>query len=111
MSNTETIADTALKGTTDKVDKNKEEKKADKPAKKYIPGMYRADKFMRIIKELSFTHVKDANGTIQKTHGTWAKDKNMIIFKKGVETELTADDLKLPAIQRLIDSKIIYRMG
>lgn len=78
---------------------------------KYKPGMYRAEKFMRVIKELSHTHQRDENGKVQKTYGTWANDKNMIIFQKGVERQLTAEDLKLPAIQRLIDSKTIFRVG
>lgn len=79
--------------------------------KQYLPGMYRCDKFMRIIKELSYTHTKDDTGKIRKTHGTWSKAKNMIIFQKGVETRLTEDDLRLPAVRSLIDRKVIYRMG
>lgn len=78
---------------------------------KYLPGMYRSDKYMRIIKALTYTHRKDDAGKVHKTYGTWAKDDNMIIFKKGVETPLTAEDLELPAVQRLVDSKTIYRLG
>lgn len=78
---------------------------------KYKPGMYRSDKFMRVIKELTHTHSRDDSGKIQKTYGTWANDKNMVIFQKGVERPLTEEDLKLPSIQRLIDSKAIFRVG
>ena len=80
-------------------------------SKRYLPGMYRSDRYMRIIKELTHVHRKDDNGKVQKTYGTWVRDDNMIVFKKGVETRLTAEDLTLPAVQRLIDSKIIYRLG
>lgn len=119
MENTEnkTIADVALENNESaqpKVQpKAAEEKAVEKkvPNKKYLAGMYRSDKFMRIIKELTYTHTKDENGKVQKTHGTWAKPQNMIIFQKGVETRLTEADVELPAIQRLIDSKAIYRMG
>lgn len=78
---------------------------------RYKPGMYRSDKFMRVIKELTHTHSRDENGKVQKTYGTWANDKNMIVFQKGVERSLTEEDLKLPAVQRLIDSKTIFRVG
>lgn len=89
------------------------ESKEVKPVKgaKYKPGVYRADKFLRIIKELTYQNKVGADGIVQKTYGTWAKEENMIIFQKGVEKRLTADDLKLVAIQRLIDSKTIYRVG
>lgn len=79
--------------------------------RKYMPGMYRSDKFMRIIKELTYQHAKDENGKIRKTHGTWSNPKNMIVFQKGVETKLTEEDLKLPVIRSLIDRKTIYRLG
>lgn len=82
-----------------------------KPVSKYVPGSYRAEKFLRIIKELTYKNVKNADGKIQKTHGTWATASNMIEFKKGIETILTAEDLELPAIQRLIDTKVIFRVG
>lgn len=81
------------------------------PTSKYKPGVYRADKFMRIIKEITAENKVDANGQVQKTYGTWVRDDNMIIFQKGVEKRLTKEDLALPTIQRLIDSKVIYRVG
>lgn len=95
----ETIAETAIKGA-DSVKKGK-----------YIPGTYRSDKFMRVIKALTYENQKDANGVVQKTYGTWAKESNMIVFQKNQERRLTAEDLELPAIQRLIDSKTIFRVG
>lgn len=79
--------------------------------RKYLPGVYRSEKFMRIIKALTFTHQKDDNGKIQKTYGTWANDKNMIIFPKGKDVRLSKEDVALTAIQRLIDSKVIFRVG
>lgn len=86
---------------------------AAKPAtnSKYQPGVYRADKFMRIIKAITMQHKTDASGQVQKTYGTWTKDDNMIIFQKGVEKRLSAEDVALPTIQRLIDSKAIYKVG
>lgn len=127
MSNTEkTIADIALEGgetaevikeevapVVEEVVKEvkKEVVKPVKPVSKYVPGSYRAEKFLRIIKELTYKNVKNADGKIQKTHGTWATASNMIEFKKGIETILTAEDLELPAIQRLIDTKVIFRVG
>ena len=96
--NTETVLDEALAASA-------------APKAKYKPGMYRSDRFMRIIKELTLTHQKDDSGKVKKTYGTWAKESNMIVFKKGVERYLNAEDLKLMAIQRLIDSKVIYRVG
>lgn len=102
------IADEALDAISDKDD---EKVKKDVSRSHYKPGNYRSDRFLRIIKELSHKHAKDANGNIQKTYGTWATDSNMIVFSKGVERRLTEDELKLPSIQRLIDSKVIYRVG
>ena len=78
---------------------------------KYKEGLYRSDKFLRIIKELTYTHQKDELGRVQKTYGTWANDRNMIVFSKGVERRLGSEELALPAIQRLIDQKTIYRVG
>lgn len=83
----------------------------EEPKKKYIPGMYRSDKFLRVIKELTFQNKKDAAGNVVKTYGTWANDKNVIIFNKNGERRLTEEDLQLTSIQRLIDSKTIYRVG
>lgn len=108
--NTETIADTALAGAT-VPQTGTAAPKSEPTTSKYKPGVYRADKFMRIIKQLSHTHQRDENGKVQKTYGTWATEKNMIIFQKGVEKRLTAEDLALSAVQRLIDSKVIYRVG
>lgn len=109
MTNSEqTTADKALNAT-----KAKQEPvaKEEAPKKKYLPGVYRSDKYMRIIKKLSYEIVKDAAGQVQKTYGTWAVPDNFIIFQKDVEKRLTAEDLKLPAIQNLIDSRVIYRVG
>lgn len=111
--NTETIADTALAGATVP---QAGEGVAPTPTpstapSRYKPGNYRSEKFMRIIKELTHTHQRDDACKVQKTYGTWANDKNMIIFQKGVERPLTAEDLKLPAIQSLIDRKVIFRVG
>lgn len=99
------IADMALENTGKTEDKVKE------PVKKYLPGEYRADKFMRIIKELTTVNKKDAAGNVVKTYATWTKPENMIIFNKGINKRLTEDDLKLESIRRLIDSKTIYRVG
>lgn len=113
---TETIAYKALAGaavpqTGGGVDSTTTPSTAAVTHSKYKPGMYRSDKFMRVIKELTHTHSRDENGKVQKTYGTWANDKNMIIFQKGVERPLNEEDLKLPAVQRLIDSKTIFRVG
>lgn len=78
---------------------------------KYKAGLYRSDKFLRIIKELTYTHQRDELGRVQKTYGTWSNEKNMIIFSKGVERRLSEDEIALPSIQRLIDQKTIYRVG
>lgn len=112
----ETIADKALAGaavpqTGEGVAPIPTPSTASVKSLKYKPGMYRSDKFMRVIKELTHTHSRDENGKVQKTYGTWANDKNMIVFQKGVERPLTEEDLKLPAVQRLIDSKTIFRVG
>lgn len=107
MADTEkTIADVALEES--KVGKTERGKTT---ASGYKPGVYRSDKFLRIIKKLSYSHSKDASGQVQKTYGTWAKDDNMIVFSKGVEKRLTEADLELESIRRLIDSKTIYRVG
>ena len=74
-------------------------------------GSYRADKYLRIIKKLSYKNTVDSKGNIQKTYGTWATAGNMIEFKKGQETYLSEEDLTLQAIQRLIDTKVILRIG
>lgn len=109
MTNSEqTTADKALKAT--KAEPVAKQEVAT-PKKKYLPGVYRSDKYMRIIKKLSYEIVKDAAGQVQKTYGTWAVPDNFIIFQKDVEKRLTAEDLKLPAIQNLIDSRVIYRVG
>lgn len=115
MSNEKTAADRALFGigAAQAPIKNAT---VDKPVEavvntRYLPGIYRSDKYMRIIKQLTYEHRKDSEGKVQKTYGTWARDDNMIIFRKGIETPLTESDVQLPAIQRLIDSKVIYRLG
>ena len=82
-----------------------------KKVSRYVPGYYRADKYLRIIKKLSYKNIVDSKGNIQKTYGTWATAGNMIEFKKGQETYLSEEDLTLPAIQRLIDTKVILRIG
>lgn len=82
-----------------------------KKVSKYVPGYYRADKYLRIIKKLSYKNTVDSKGNIQKTYGTWATAGNMIEFKKGQETYLSEEDLTLQAIQRLIDTKVILRIG
>ena len=116
----QTIADKALAdapveqkvGADDVVVQGAEQKKKyDYDTAKYVPGNYRSDKYFRLIKALTYEHTRDANGNIQKTTGTWAKPSNVIIFQKGVETKLTADDLALPAVRSLIDRKVIYRIG
>lgn len=109
------IADKALNAQAEKpakdAVKNKEATAEKSVSLKYQAGVYRSDKFLRVIKELTYTHAKDDAGHIQKTYGTWANDKNMIIFSKGAERRLTEEELKLPVIQRLIDTKVIYRVG
>lgn len=82
-----------------------------KKVSKYVSGYYRADKYLRIIKKLSYKNTVDSKGNIQKTYGTWATAGNMIEFKKGQETYLSEEDLTLQAIQRLIDTKVILRIG
>lgn len=77
----------------------------------FKPGIYRAEKQMRIIREITYKDVKDANGQVTKTYGTWAKPENMINFVKGGEVHLTAADVALPAIQNLIKNKTIFRVG
>lgn len=117
----DSIADTALGGVnksavsqvkkvTAPVVKKAVETPSDTP-RRYLEGFYRSDRFMRIIKELTFEHAKDENGKVRKTHGTWSKASNMIIFQKGVETQLTDADLTLPAVRSLIDRKIIFKVG
>ena len=105
MSKESTIANEALASIDASATKSTSKKST------YKAGLYRSDKFLRVIKSLSYEHRKDANGTVQKTYGTWAKDDNMIIFQKGVPRELTESDLQLPTIRRLIDSKAIFKVG
>lgn len=102
-----TIAEEALKASEEK----EEKKAAETSGSKYKPGVYRSEKFLRIIKALTYQHKKDANGQVQRTYGTWATKDNVIVFQKGVEKRLSAEDVELQAIQRLIDSKVIYRVG
>lgn len=111
MTNSEqTIADKALAATETKA-KAVEKKAEVKSVSKHKAGVYRSDKYMRIIKALTVQHHKDSTGQITKTYGTWAKDDNFITFNKGVEKRLTQEEVDLPAIQNLIDSKVIYRVG
>ena len=112
MTNTEkTIAEQALETAEAKAIKKTASKAVEKQTTKYKGGMYRSDKFMRIIKTLSYEHQKDASGQIQKTYGTWSRENNVIVFQKNTEIRLSDEDVALPTIQRLIDSKSIYRVG
>lgn len=115
--NTKTIGEEALEKANSKeapkTETKTEEVKAEtkKAEPKFKGGLYRSDKFLRIIKRISYEHQKDDAGKIQKTYGTWAKADNFIIFSKGVEKRLTDEEVALPAVQRLIESKAIFRVG
>lgn len=78
---------------------------------KYVEGLYKAIRPIRVVKKLSHMDKKNTDGTIARTFGTWAaKPENFIFFSNKTAVTLTKEDLKLKQIQQLIDNGTIFRV-
>ena len=78
---------------------------------KYVEGLYKSIKPIRVVKKLSHMDKKNSDGTIARTFGTWAsKADNFIFFSNNKSVKLAKEDLKLKQIQQLIDNGTIFRV-
>lgn len=78
---------------------------------RYVEGLYRSIRPIRVVRELSHMDKKNSDGTIARTFGTWAaKPDNFLFFSDTVSVMLTKKDLKLKQIQQLIDNGTIFRV-
>lgn len=74
-----------------------------------IKKYYTSDKTFQVIRYLSTKSApKETGKGIRQTYATWTGEENFISFAPGKATGLTAEDLELPQIKKLISNHIIY---
>ena len=78
---------------------------------KFTPGWYEANEPVTVITSLNFKSKKNKDGTVDKTWGLWASDKDAFIkFVPGTPVELTQEQVDLENVKQLIENRILKRV-
>ena len=74
------------------------------------PGNYVCDRDLRVIKKLETRSAYKADGTVQRTFGTWNTADNFYTFSPNKKVKLTEEDFKNQTIRQLVEKGVIRRV-
>lgn len=80
-------------------------------SKKFQAGWYEANEPVTVVTSLNFKSKKNKDGTVDKTWGLWATDKQSFIkFVPGKPVELTEEQVNAENIKQLIENRTLKRV-
>ena len=77
-----------------------------------VAGKYVSTKKLQVVKALSTIAAKNPQtGAVERVYGSWATEQNnLIVFEPDKPVVLSAELVKLPHIQQLIQNGILKRV-